>query len=272
MDIPVELIEQIEKGNCVLFLGWTDEMNMRGESQMLSANVIAQHLTDRVNYPGSAVPLYEVAEYFEVKRGRHALIQYVCDVIGKYTEDFPGYYRAVANLPFNIIVSTSLENFLKRILQEEDKKFVQIIRDEEISFIDEDKLLLVKLYGDIDNKESIVITREDYIGFFDQLPSISDLLKYYFSTKTLLFLGHNLDDPHFLRLYAYANQRTKGYQRRAFAVKPNPSQYEMRLWERRNLKILDTSMTDFLAKLASKIRIRHLPPVESHKVIPGKVS
>lgn len=264
MEIPVELIEQIEKGNCVLFLGWTDsETDGVGESQVLNERVLAQLLADRVHYPGPIGPLHEVAEYFEVERGRQALIQYVCDVIEEYIDHPPGYYGAVIDLPFNIIVSTSLDNLLKRMLQERGKRFVSIVRDEEISFIDDDKLLLVKLYGDIDNKASIVITKEDYIAFLDQLPSISDLLKYYFSTKTLLFLGYNLNDPHFLQLYAYANQRTKGYQRRAFAVRSNPSQHEKRLWEKRNLTILDISPEDFLAKLASSIRIRHLPPKDT---------
>ncbi|MCL4531416.1 MAG: SIR2 family protein, partial [Chloroflexi bacterium] len=264
MEIPVELIEQIEKGNCVLFLGWADISGRNASvGNELNEKLLTQLLAERVKYPSPSAPLYNVAEYFQVMRGRQVKSNYLVDVIENASGRAPDYYQTVANLPFNIIVSTGLDNYLKRILQERGRRFVYLLRDEEISFIDDDKLLVVKLYGDIDNRASIVVTREDYIAFFDQLPSISDLLKYYFSTKTLLFIGFDLDDPHFLQLYAYANQRTKGYRRRAFAVKPEPSQYEIQFWGERNLTVLDTTPNDFLESLGAILHISHIPPKDA---------
>ena len=263
MEIPIELIEQIEEGNCVLFLGWAEsEQDELSASHTLSKRVLAHRLAERVHYPHGVGPLVEVAEYFEDERGRHALVQYVCDVIEEYSDRPPGYYRAVMDISFNIIVSTSLDNFLQKLLQERKKPFVSVVREEEIPFSASvrEKLLLVKLYGDIDNKSSMVITREDYVAFFDRLPSMSDLLKYYFSSKTLLFIGYDLNSFHFLQLYAYANQRTKGYQRRAYAIKQSPSSYETRHWRRRNLEILDFSPEDFLEKLPDSVRSARLPP------------
>ena len=262
MEVPIELIEQIERGNCVLFLGWEGpETRETGAPQVLTEKVLARRLADRVHYPKPVGPLYDIAEYFEVERGRHALIEYVCDVIQEYENRCPDYYQAVVKLPFNIIVTTSLDDSLEWILRTQGRKFVRVVRDEEVSFIDDDKPLIVKLYGDVENRISIVITREDHMAFFDQLPNMSDLLKYFFKTKTLLFLGYNLDDPHFLQFYAYANQRTKRYQRRAYAVKPNPTQYRRRLWESRNLTLLDASPDEFLAELASRIgQVAYLPP------------
>jgi len=262
MKIPIELIEQIERGNCVLFLGWEDsETDTTTGMQALNEIGLARHLAERTHYTEPLGSLYEVAEFFEIERGRHALIQFICDVIEEHGSHCPDYYQAALRLPFNIIVTTSLDNSLERALRNQGRKFVKIVRDEEVSFIDDEKLLVVKLYGDVDNKTSLVLTREDHVAFFDQLPSISDLLKYYFSTKTLLFLGYNLNDPHFLQFYAYANQRTKGYQRRAYAVKQNSTQHEVRLWGSRNLGLLDVSPDDFLAELSRNIGdLSYLPP------------
>lgn len=263
MHIPIELIEQIEKGNCVLFLGWHMENGGETKPQGLNELSLAGRLAQRASFPDPISSLYEVAEFFEVQHGRHALVQYVCDVVEEGGLQAPTFYSVITELPFNIIVSTCLDNNLKRTFQAESKKLVTVVRDEEISFIDDDRVLLVKLYGDIDNRASLVLTREDYIAFFEQLPSISDLLKFYFSTKTLLFVGYNLNDPHFLQLYSYANQRTRGYQRRAFAVKPDPSQYDVRLWQKRNLAILDTTPERFFVQLKSGVVSRRLPPKDT---------
>jgi hypothetical protein len=85
MDIPIELIEQIERGNCVLFLGWADsETDKATSEQVLNEAILARRLADRIHYPGPVGPLYEVAERFEIERGAQALIQYVCDVIEEY--------------------------------------------------------------------------------------------------------------------------------------------------------------------------------------------
>ena len=258
MEIPIELIEQIEKGNCVLFLGWSPP-----DTDALSERILAQRLAERVQYSDPLGPLYKVAEYFETERGSQALVQYVCDVVEEYSDRPPKYYDLVADLPFNIIVSTSLDDLLKRVLQTKGKRYVQVIKNEEVSFIDDSRLLLVKLYGDVENKSSLIITEENYLGFFDEFENLSDLLKFYFRTKTLLFVGHSLDDPHFRQLYAHANQRTKGYQRRAFAVKTASSPSEVRVWQQRNLTILDMDIEDFLLQLKQKVRIKHLPPKDS---------
>lgn len=261
MKIPVELVENIEKGNCVLFLGWGGALN--GESNLslvLNETVLSKRLADRIHYTGPVGRLDDVAERFQVERGRNALIQFVCEVVEEYSEHPPFYYKMVASLPFNIIVVTTLENFLEMNLREQGKRFIKVIREEDIPFVDDDKVLLVKLYGDIDNKSSIVITQDDFIGFFDQLPSISTVLKYYFSTKSLLFLGYDLSDSHFLRLYTYANKITKGYQRRAFLIKKESSEYEKKLWDQRNLTILETSTEEFLSELERSIVNRRLPP------------
>lgn len=185
IDIPLELVEQITKGNCVLFLGWTDDVidTINQQAYTISEQIVAQRLAARIKYPKPLASLSDVAEYFEAESSRRSLIQYVCDVIDEYNHQLPAYYLTITNLPFNIIVSTSLDNFLPRILREQGKRHTLIVCDEEVSFIDDDKLLVVKLYGDVDHKASLVLTREDFVAFTEQLPNLSDLLKYYFRTK-----------------------------------------------------------------------------------------
>src|SRR6266508_260745 len=129
--VPIELIEQVAKKGCVLFLGWSFP---HAPSNMLTDKVLSEKLSQRINFNEPGKSLDEVAEYFEAERGKVALIQYVSDVISSYDTP-PVYYREILGLPFNIIVSTSLDNYVKHLLYERREKFDYVMRDEEITFI-----------------------------------------------------------------------------------------------------------------------------------------
>jgi formylglycine-generating enzyme required for sulfatase activity len=269
--IPIELLEQIKKGNCVLFLGW--ERSGASESRFLDEITLAQHLAERIQYHGPALELRDVAQYFQASKGRQALIQYLCEIIEEYEDRCPDYYDVFAESLFNIIATTSLDNSLESILKKHGKSFVKMAWDEDCSSIDDNKILLVKLHGDVENKTSIVITKEDHIAFIDQLAKMPDILKYYFSTKTLLFLDFDLSDPYFLQFYAYANERTKGYPRLAYAAKLNITQQERQEWMQRNLVLLDSSTDVFLRELANKIgHVSHLPPKDPIAALAGTLA
>lgn len=269
MTIPVEIVEQLKSGNCVLFLGWQDS---EGGDHFLNETVLARRLAERVQYPGPKLQLAEVAQFFEAMKGRDALIQYLSDVIGEYDNYFPQHYEILAEPLFNIIITTSLDNSLEHILEARGRSFVKTVWDEELSSIDDDKLLIVKLYGDVENKRSIRITKEDHVAFLDQLPRASDQLKYYVSTKTLLFIGFDLDDPYFHQLYSYVSQRKKGYPRRAYAVRPNPTQQEVQVWKQRNLDLLDIPAQVLLRELVKKVgHVSQLPPKDPIAAVAGKL-
>lgn len=60
----------------------------------------------------------------------------------------------------------------------------------------EDRWLL-KLHGSVDDPSSIVLTREDYLGFNADRAALSSLVKATLMTRHLLFVGFGIKDPHF---------------------------------------------------------------------------
>ncbi len=70
-----------------------------------------------------------------------------------------------------------------------------IVRDTDVSFFDESKLTLIKIQGDIDQPDSLVITEDDVEDFISNLPTLSDVVRAFFATKTLIFLGYDLESP-----------------------------------------------------------------------------
>ncbi len=56
---------------------------------------------------------------------------------------------------------------------------------------------LLKLHGSVDQPDSIVLTREDYLGFNNERAALSALVKATLMTRHLLFVGFGLSDDHF---------------------------------------------------------------------------
>ena len=56
---------------------------------------------------------------------------------------------------------------------------------------------LLKLHGSVDDPSSIVLTREDYLGFNADRAALSSLVKATLMTRHLLFVGFGVKDPHF---------------------------------------------------------------------------
>lgn len=59
---------------------------------------------------------------------------------------------------------------------------------------------LLKLHGSVDDPESIVLTRDDYLGYAAQREALSAIVKANLLTHHLLFVGFGLADEHFHRI------------------------------------------------------------------------
>lgn len=63
--------------------------------------------------------------------------------------------------------------------------------------LDRDKRWLLKMHGDVEHPESIVLTRGDYLDFRTQSRALASLAKALLMTKHLFFVGFGLSDDHF---------------------------------------------------------------------------
>jgi hypothetical protein len=251
MQIPTELIEQIQKGNVVLFCGAGISMGTGG---LPSGWQLSQELAERAelgDVSGMALP--EVAQAYELKLGYQSLIQYVINHI-----DDPKYlplrtHQLIATLPFNKVITTNWDNLLEEALRQAGQPFVKVVRDADIAFADEEKVLLIKLHGSIEQKDTIVITGDDYYDVFYRLPEIAKVVGAYFATRTILFLGFGLADEDFKRLYHEVVRHLGRHKRRAYAVQLHPRELDVRYWEQKNVQVIDCDATEFLEAIEQRL-------------------
>lgn len=76
---------------------------------------------------------------------------------------------------------------------------------------------LLKLHGSVSQPESIVLTRDDYLGYHSNREALSALVKAHLLTHHLLFVGFGLADDHFHEIVhdvrrALPNEASKNHQ------------------------------------------------------------
>lgn len=256
--IPIELIEQAQRGNCVLFVGAGISVSQNG---LPSGAQLAEELAHRCGYREQDMSLPKVAQHYEMMLGRQALISYLCDRL-----DSPRYkpsdaHRVIADTPFKVIITTNYDVLLEQALRSVGKRFMKLVSNKEVAFADESKVIIVKIHGDVQQMESIVITEDDYWDFFRTRPNIAELLGYYAATKTLLFIGYGLADPDFNRICLEVSRNLGKYKRRAYAIQLQPSEYTRAYWRTKGIEILDADAFAFLKALHAAVPGVTVPPV-----------
>jgi len=73
---------------------------------------------------------------------------------------------------------------------------------------------LLKLHGSVDEPKSIVLTREDYLGFNADRAALSSLVKATLMTRHLLFVGFGMTDSHFHEIVHDVRRALPGRQER----------------------------------------------------------
>jgi formylglycine-generating enzyme required for sulfatase activity len=254
--VPDELIEQLVKGEVMLFLGEEMITSNQDEPRFPSPDEILSDLIARSSYPDDeprTLPI--VAGYYEVLNGRHSLVQYMIEHFGDPMVGPNKACRLAARLPCPLIVTTSFSRMLERALELPPvQPYFTVIGNTDVPYQDTSRKIIVKLCGSIDQPSSLVITEDDYAELFHRLSALDVVILSYFATKTLLFIGYDLQGEFFRHFYNNITMRSVDrHRRRAYAVLASPSPVAASVWARRDLTVVAREPTEFLEALTAAI-------------------
>jgi formylglycine-generating enzyme required for sulfatase activity len=167
---------------------------------------IRSHLVARLSGTGTDMRTHglssaELLEYFAYRFGRSCLIAEIRQALSTLADELPGFLKETLALPFEVVVSTCLEPSLDRIMHDLD--FKSIYRPEDApDQLSADGRYYFKLAGSLDSPPSLILTQHDMNTEnsvrWTGCPYLMTLL----STRRLLFLGYDIDDPDFQSVYA----------------------------------------------------------------------
>ena len=227
--IPIDLIEHINRQDCVLFVGEQLEGIASAYTNLAAALTEAAHAhslcrvkacksTGECSRPHQCeMDLAIAAQIYENQTNPHALLDFVQQNFEKKYSPAP-ILRTIATLPIKVIVTTLLDDQIERALEQMQRPFLQIIKDEVIPLDDPEKVQVIRLRGTINQPDSLVLTTDDDAAFFTRLPKVHTILKAHFANKTLFFIGYDLSKPFFLDFYRQITQPITRYRRPAFAL------------------------------------------------------
>jgi hypothetical protein len=249
----MDLTDDFERANLALFLG----ADLPSEvTDLPSRTDLARVLAHRHGL-GESLSLAEVAQ--RVARGGNrwdftTFIRDQLDTTGKSPQPFHcNIVKRVQEHGIETLITTAYDNLLELAFQEAGVPINRVVRGSDVSFIDPDRPTLIKLYGDAQQPDTLVVTEDDHYGLGrdrekeDLLHEVRTALR----RQTVLFLGYNLADPDFNLLWREVLDRAGRFNRTAYAVWPGLPQGEVQMWQDRGIAILDTDPLGISSELGA---------------------
>jgi NAD-dependent SIR2 family protein deacetylase len=152
-------------------------------------------------------------------------------------------HEAIVQLGCNNYVTTNYDKLLEKTLHLRGRE-IQVISNKNlvelpiINRLDACNYIL-KSHGDIDDVDSIILTREDYSKLYQDTSNIAQTLKTLFLTRTVIFVGFGLSDPDFDHIRDCITNTYGCQQIVHYAIMPDMEADEKRYWkEQYGIKVL----------------------------------
>lgn len=188
----LELLAQAARSNrLLLFVG-------SGISDLPSWSELVDALTDPAGH-SSDYPR-EFSAYVE-RNGMRALHEFLERKLGKHPTEVEEQVRLLLETRSLAIVSTNCDHIIETAAQQLGVPLKIFAEDSDLAdFHSTPCLRLVKLHGDLDRKESLIFTHEQYEQLPQQKPALIRTVVELFNSSRVLFLGFSMADPDFRQL------------------------------------------------------------------------
>jgi hypothetical protein len=266
-----ELIQRLAKliiqDNAILFVG--NQLRRSSVDASLEevslVEEIAETLAQRIDYRRSDRSLPAVAQDFETLKGRQELVSAILETLETHSSQIEPVEQLLADavLPHTKIITTRFDQVLENALRDFKKQYVQIVRDTDVPSFDESRVTLIKIYGDATRPDSLVLTEDDIEDFITRLPTVGDVIRAFFATKTLIFLGYDLKGELFKRAYRQVTRNLSAFYRPSYAITSDPlDEVQIQYWKKQNIQIFVQDPLEFMEVLSQEVKRLEKAPVE----------
>jgi hypothetical protein len=248
--IPKPLVTDIIEGKCLAFIGAGFSMNasLSDGEFMPDWEKLGNYYANICGIQKKLNPL-EIAQIFENKFGRVQLIEHTRKALF-YDKAQPGEaHKVFANFPFDVVYTTNFDLLLEKAYTEIKRPFRSIVGELQMPFFG-GKLLtnIVKMHGDLEHEEHIILSKEDYKDFLNNYPVIATHLSSLLITRTPLFIGYSLTDPDFKNIRDIVRSRLGKFERMSYVIQFDSSPKEIEVSLKDNLHIISIPTKSYPSK------------------------
>jgi hypothetical protein len=148
----------------------------------------------------------------------------------------------IARLPWAAIVTTNYDDLIERAFVG-IRPVRRVITDEDLTQPrTPDDLLVIKMHGDLSDRESIVITEEDYRLYETRRPGLTVKVRQLLLEHPLMFVGFSLNDPNFGAIDGWIRDTVDAVRLPAVAIMHGPAiPAESHMWKNRGIELVRLS-------------------------------
>ena len=281
--MPSDLADALTRHTLALFIGADLPREVTGlPSRADLARDLAQRKGRARSRVDSSLSLAEVAQRVAWGGNRWDFTAFIRDQLDTSGKSPQPFHRRIIELvqehQIKTLITTAYDNLLELAFQEAGLPLNRVVRGSDVSFITPDCPTLIKLYGDAQQPDTLVVIEDDHYGLWrdrdkeDLLHEVRMVLR----RQTVLFLGYNLADPDFNLLWREVLDRAGRFARTAYAVWPGLPEGEVRMWRDRGIEILDEDPLGVLSEFEALLALAGRPEPEvgipkSESSVGGKV-
>jgi tetratricopeptide (TPR) repeat protein len=260
---PEELVEQFAAGFGSVFIGAGLSMG----AGLPSWEALVRPLATEVQGCPPGCSLLKLAQYYANEHGYHRLVARLRRELSTHHAEPSAAHDALVKLPIAHFFTTNLDDLLEAAFRRHNRAYTKIVTPADVPFLDDTGTSVIKLHGDLERPDSVVITAGQYADYFARHPSVARLLQNELQTRTVLFLGYSFSDIDLEMILARVASESRELRRNLFTVQFDTTTAARLELERQGLRVIGLSpvdgpdgvtraMHDWLESLAARIRER----------------
>lgn len=242
--LPTELIRALCAGECVAFIG----AGMSRGAALPDWGQLIARLAGELGVDTKDVDYLDLAQWHRERFGHAALAEIIRQTFG--TSTVPALptlaHYLLLSLPVRLVLTTNYDDLIERALAALKRFPVKVARQEDVVRTGRTgEVCVVKIHGDADRAEEIVLSRDDYDEFFERRPAMALLLEGLLLNQTFFFVGYGLRDPNFRQLFSRIGRMLREARSPAFATSfeggGGRGAYLAGQWQRKQLQLINIS-------------------------------
>lgn len=239
--IPKPLLEDFVCNRVVPFVGagFSKNADIPDGIAMSDWNELGKKAASELpdyQFEGNAIDAFS---YYETLYSRSKLVELLMREL-HISEIKPGEtIDAFCNLFSGTICTTNWDFLLEESMTLMHKPFSTVVTEDRLSVDPQFDCKILKLHGDFNHPNKMVITENDYDMFLDRNPLFSTYVSNLFISNTMLLIGYSLDDNDFRSIWKVINSRLGAMAQPAYVLLVNPSQEQVYRFQRRNIRVIN---------------------------------
>jgi hypothetical protein len=216
------------------------------------------------------LPLEVLAEEFERAKSRKALLSSLTKAFAA-PSSIELHTKIASITHFRTIITTNYDPLFELAYGDRG----QVITNQyQVPSIDERKLQILKIHGDLSDTSGMILSKSDYTSFFniEANNQLWNVVKERIATKSIIFIGYGFEDPNTTFIFDNIFNALGHFRKQAYYVAPDEftPPHKQRYLKKKGINYINSTGEDFIDNLKSDI-MKNFFSDYNNKLVPTDV-